>query len=511
MQNSQLAGILAAMQLPLSQRHAFLSYMHEDRGYVDELQESLEAAGIQVWRDTRDLWPGEDWQGKIRAAIKADSLAFIACFSSAGEKREKSYQYEELTLAVEEYRLRRPSASWLFTVRFDECSIPEFDLGGGRLLDATIQRTDLFGAGKTVQTVRLSQAVARIMNPQGATSITTEAVANAKRASSDSRSRSETMKLLLRDSSADIVLEDFMSATASELKKQLADEQRFPTSTNDSTGVPFSELWLDQVHEYERTLEPIFDLVRLAATYGQPQHNAVWARFMRQLTSQISKSGGNKALLNLRAYPTLILMYVASIASLTRHNYSPLRGLVEEPTVRDRHNSEVAVSIAMHTNVRAVAEGVEPLASALAMSDDGTVTTTELVEGLVAKTIGNRHTPMSDHLHKLLRDLFLDELSDDRDYADKFDRAEVLLDMIATDQSKQSGRFGNFAGGYGRYTWRNRHVEAPVEAKMLAELVEKQGSWGPLVDGLFGGDVNRAVTALETVAETAARVRNQLW
>jgi hypothetical protein len=82
--------------------HAFISYVREDSQEVDKLQRVLEAAGVSVWRDTADLWPGEDWRSKIRQAIVQNALVFIACFSTRGIAREKSYQYEELLLAVDQ-------------------------------------------------------------------------------------------------------------------------------------------------------------------------------------------------------------------------------------------------------------------------------------------------------------------------------------------------------------------------------------------------------------------------
>src|ERR1700733_5497749 len=88
--------------------HAFISYVHENSGDVDQLQRALEAAGIRVWRDKDDLWPGEDWRVKIRNAITNDALVFIACFSREGVARKKSYQNEELALAIEEMRKRHP-------------------------------------------------------------------------------------------------------------------------------------------------------------------------------------------------------------------------------------------------------------------------------------------------------------------------------------------------------------------------------------------------------------------
>jgi TIR domain-containing protein len=62
--------------------HAFISYVREDGNKIDQLQQQLEAAGITVWRDTAELWPGEDWRLKIRYAIADYAFVFIACFSS---------------------------------------------------------------------------------------------------------------------------------------------------------------------------------------------------------------------------------------------------------------------------------------------------------------------------------------------------------------------------------------------------------------------------------------------
>jgi hypothetical protein len=124
--------------------HAFISYVREDSGEVDDLQGALEAAGVRVWRDTSDLWPGEDWRARIRDAITDSAFVFIACFSRRSVARKKSYQNEELALAVDQLRLRPPDVPWLIPVRFDDCTIPDHAIGGGRTL-ALIQRAALPG------------------------------------------------------------------------------------------------------------------------------------------------------------------------------------------------------------------------------------------------------------------------------------------------------------------------------------------------------------------------------
>jgi hypothetical protein len=60
---------------------------------MDRIRELGDASvPFRVWRDTDDLWPGEDWRAKIRDAITHNALVFIACFSKQSVARMTSYQ-----------------------------------------------------------------------------------------------------------------------------------------------------------------------------------------------------------------------------------------------------------------------------------------------------------------------------------------------------------------------------------------------------------------------------------
>lgn len=161
------ADLTAVPAGSVSDAHAFISYIREDSGQVDTVQRALEAAGVRVWRDTSELWPGEDWRARIRDAITRNALVFIACFSRHGVARDKSYQYEELALAIGELRLRRPDVPWLIPVRFDDCAIPDYDIGAGRTL-TSLQRADLFGDSRDEAASQLIKAVLRILGPERA-------------------------------------------------------------------------------------------------------------------------------------------------------------------------------------------------------------------------------------------------------------------------------------------------------------------------------------------------------
>jgi hypothetical protein len=144
------------------QGHAFISHDPEDARTADWLQRTLEAAGIRVWRDAVDLLPGQDRRSEIRRAIGEGALVFIACFSCYSLARPRSVQNEELLLAIEQLRMRLPDDPWLIPVRFDDCRVPEIEIGGGRTL-AALEVADLFGDNATLAAERVVSTVARLL------------------------------------------------------------------------------------------------------------------------------------------------------------------------------------------------------------------------------------------------------------------------------------------------------------------------------------------------------------
>ncbi len=77
-------------------------------------------------------------------------------------EREKTFLWAELTLAIEELRSRHPDLPWLIPVRFDNCDVPDYDIGRGRTL-SSIQRADLFGGHRAANLERLVTVVQRVV------------------------------------------------------------------------------------------------------------------------------------------------------------------------------------------------------------------------------------------------------------------------------------------------------------------------------------------------------------
>jgi TIR domain len=142
-------------------RHVFLSYAQVDSAAADVVQAVLEQADVRVWRDTAQIWPGEDWRAKIRQAIIGDALVFIALFSRDSLALEKSQHREEVALAIDELMRRQPAVPWLIPVRANDCEIPDMDIGAGRTL-RSLKSADLFGPDRKAQIGRLVESVTRL-------------------------------------------------------------------------------------------------------------------------------------------------------------------------------------------------------------------------------------------------------------------------------------------------------------------------------------------------------------
>ena len=112
---------------------AFVSYVREDRPAIERLCEDLAGQGVSTWTDKDQIQPGKRWKDAIRRAIH-DGSAFLACFSTAYESKPRTYMNEELTLAVEELRLRPRNRSWFFPVLLEDVEIPSISIGGGETL-----------------------------------------------------------------------------------------------------------------------------------------------------------------------------------------------------------------------------------------------------------------------------------------------------------------------------------------------------------------------------------------
>lgn len=495
----------------MSGDHVFISYISEDSDQVDELQSALEAADFIVWRDKDKLWPGDDWRQEIRNAIRAGSFIFLACFSSNLARREKSYQYEELTIAAEEYRLRPPGASWLMTARLDECEVPEFDLGAGRTL-GTIHRADLFGSQKSAQLSRLVVSIQRALgSTPGVPPPSVSAVAaSAGRAQSDVV---EQLRDLMRNPSLVMDFDEYMSNLRQPSLEALEDRDRFPLHVPDGArmNATLARDWAKRVREYDDLLAPLLIPLKLIAMYGSRPREQELTKTLQMFAHESTQRSGSALFTSLHQYPTVAATFTMTLGAIAKQNYSMLRAATADVLVSHVNGGQVPFILTSGSQSVIGIDRWSALGTLLCREDEDKPMSDEALEALLTSNGGHRYTPISDHLFTVLAPLFRGQFASDSDYANAFDRAEVLLDAVSEDARQQKDTYYGSHGGYGRYTWRHRHRDDGPEVVMLQEVRAHGAGWTPLLGGLFEGDEARAIAAFEAVGDLAGRLRSSRW
>lgn len=96
----------------------FMSYAHEDAAPVERLYQDLKAKGFRVWKDDYELLPGENWEHKIEAALKAHEFV-IVCLSAASVGKRGFFQVE-LKKAARRQAERSVADVYIIPVKFDD-------------------------------------------------------------------------------------------------------------------------------------------------------------------------------------------------------------------------------------------------------------------------------------------------------------------------------------------------------------------------------------------------------
>jgi hypothetical protein len=494
-------------------KHAFVSYVREDADAIDRLCSFLEAAGVPYWRDRKSLGIGDIWKSTIRDAIKADSLAFIACFSTNSVAKNKSFMNDELLVAVDEFRLRPPGKTYLIPVRLDDCEMPAHELGGGRTL-RDVNYIDLFGDEYTENAIKLVEAIKKVM---GLDTVDPAAVRTAvEEASTDERGpllRGLTKEMVL-DESRRIDLDDLVSGEVSRVLAAMRDAGRFPQQykgTQEEAEVRLAETATD----YAQLIMPFCYSLQVAARWAPVETLGPWVKGMKAFAAEANKPvGGTTVLLNLRDIPTLVSVFVAALAAAGQDRWDNFNALLVENTVSEpNRQGKLALiesvspwdpfgygEIVAHVLTRSIQTGHD---YATAVADFN-------------KKYGKFHAPVADWLFLLLRPIFEEQFPDDDAYQEAFEHAEAALGIVNEDlgnmRDNGDGRPVRFRNRwFGRSTWRYAHRYCDPVQDLADELQMRGTAWAPFRGGLFGASVERATAAIDQYREAFREIASRQW
>jgi hypothetical protein len=275
-----------------------------------------------------------------------------------------------------------------------------------------------------------------------------------------------TVKRYLVDDRYRIRLHDLVMEELNKLDEGLSDIH-FPV------GTPItSEEFRQRVQRYEALSEILLVIMITGCYWSEQSHQQLWAKCLERLSYRPGAVSGVLALIDLRLYPALLLLYGGGIAALSAGRYDTFGILLTKAMAKVESNDQ-------------------PLVLA--------VNTWEIMEqnlGQQLPNMQNHFTPLSDHLFKVLREPLKEYLPHDIRYQEYFDRFEYLLALVHSDLIQK--RDGRIRGPIGCFGWRGRgafRLDEPPIMKEIESEVEKVGEHWPLLKaGLFDSSVERFQT-----------------
>ncbi|CDO89950.1 hypothetical protein AWC29_00060 [Mycobacterium triplex] len=509
------------MTSPDQDKHAFVSYVHEDSDHVDRLCQVLTAADIPHWRDRSALGPGDMWKTKIREAIQSDALCFLACFSNEYHAKDKSYQNEELILAAEEFRLRPPGRTWLIPVRFDDCEIPEIELGAGRTL-RDLNYVDLFGDSYALRAIQLIEAIKKVMGDPPLNPATVRAAVQEADPETRPTLLRRVTKEMIPDPRRQIELDSLVAQEVLSVIAAMRDTDRFPTEL--APGSP-DERQLQAAaiaDDYWRLVEPFCWSLNVAARWASPADLMPWVKGLRAFAAAaLEARSGLVALGSMRELPCLITLFVAVLSTYGQQRWDNFKTLLVDAWVPDPRHQKRPAPLIVATGLWGVfqdAEWVPHILARAAMDGEDLATAWDAFK---QNKVGRFHTPTAEWLHTILRPVFAEQFPDDASYDNEFDAAEAFIGIVAedvilrdiasrADDPVTAGmtRYRNL--WFGRSMWRSRRYGNAVE-NINAERAMHGAAWPPLTAGLFAGSAEGAAEACKTYAESFSRLGSGMW
>jgi len=435
----------------------FISHASEDKeSFVRPLAKGLQACGLRVWFDEFTLMVGDSLRRSIDRGLARSKFGIVVI--SPNFLRKEWPQKELDGLIARE----NGSAKVLLPVWH------EIDADGIKKFSPILADRVAVSSAKGLDYVVAE--LLRVIRPEASTEPAAVPTTVSPKATAIADVIERLQKYLVDDAYR-IELDKLILGGTEAVHAKLTDTQ-FPVS-----GVPFQLPQISaRLQEYESLTERICAIVLTGCRWGNPKHALYWARCLRRIANPPVTNLGDGEWFNLRWYPALLVLYAGGIGAVAAPEYAALAALLS-PQIKARC---VAGELPL---IRMVNTGM--------ILDDRFALNLPGVKGFFQ----SKPTPLSQHIHAVLRESFRDLLPEDDQYDAYFHRFECFVTLVHRDLVPDWP-----IPLIGRFVWRGRESWDEI----VREAAESKEKWPALGAGLFGGSIRRFTQA-------EAFCRERLW
>ena len=282
------------------------------------------------------------------------------------------------------------------------------------------------------------------------------------------------LKRFLVDERHRIRLYDLVSEEAEKLYRELT-ESNFPTNA------PVTDQeFVRRVHRYEEVSEELVSMIIIGCFWAEKNQELLWAKVLQRIGNAAGRRHGIEPWVSLQSYPALLLLYAGGVAAIANEKYAALEALLSKPRF-----------IGPDGDCRLM----DGLAPSSVIPDERL--------GLLLSGGGAGPAPVSTYIFTFLRERLREFVPFDYAYDEIFDRFEYLLALVWIDESPVAAILDRVP--LGRFAWKESSIlqgGASVEGKMSAEVTQQGKDWPVFRAGMFGGSMQRFISARNRVALT---------
>jgi hypothetical protein len=286
----------------------------------------------------------------------------------------------------------------------------------------------------------------------------------------------ETVKRYLAEPRHRIRLHDLIHEETEIVYNELVSERFSPTVGPCKNENCKKERFRQRMRQYEALIERLMAMLAALSYHDTGENAYLLTRCIERIACS-PRRGGVTALLDLRHYPALLLVYAVGISALAAKQFRNLVSALREPEYHDQARGERVPAVSKLCG-RSVFE--------------------QSSEWVPRPKPGGVSTPVSSYLFELLRPAMRDYLPDDTKYEETFDTFEYLLTLTYMDLV----RYGSPPRG--RFIWRyididiDRNWEGSPPAELARVQIEKGIDGELLRAGFFNGSIDRFKEIVQT-------------
>jgi hypothetical protein len=308
------------------------------------------------------------------------------------------------------------------------------------------------------------------------------------------------VKKYLVDESYEIRLHDLMNQEFERFSAELSDDEKFPVK--DISRDKFEEEFRRQLELYESITEPILSMMITGCYWGKKSHNYIWIKYLEKLVNyhrrqyypkshtkirHISEEydiNSKEALLRLKLYPALLLLYGGGIASIAAGKYDFLSNLAAK---KISYNDNEIHSLLMNLGKLDVINS--DLQKQLSGQDDSCIW-------------------LSDHLLTILKKQFSESIYFDTNLERYFDRLEYLMILIRYNTLKNNIKIKNElkCTRFFEYWDPENSEKIEIIEDIKSEVLREGKNWPPVQSGLFEGSTKAVIHAGDLVMDLINRM-----